>query len=86
MLGYMHSTLDAMESRLKAEAFKQRVLMCLRAWRDWNVYPADFLGHLQNVFLGLAQSVRSPVGVLDSVFTPDSAYCGRHSRSCTSFQ
>lgn len=56
VLGYMHSTLDAMESRLKAEAFKQRVLMCLRAWRDWNVYPADFLGHLQNVFLGLAQS------------------------------
>jgi U2-associated protein SR140 len=38
---------------LKAEAFRQRIMLCFRAWEEWNVYPAEFLIHLQNVFLGL---------------------------------
>jgi U2-associated protein SR140 len=28
-------------------------MLCFRAWEEWNVYPAEFLIHLQNVFLGL---------------------------------
>ena len=54
MVTFMHQTYDSTESRLKAEAFKQRVILCFRAWQEWNVYPPDFLIHLQNVFLGLA--------------------------------
>lgn len=50
---HMHQVYDATESRLKAEAFRQRVMQCFRAWEDWNVYPQEFLIHLQNVFLGL---------------------------------
>ena len=50
---YMHQTFESCESRLKAEAFKQRVMLCFRAWEDWNVYPPEFLCHLQNIFLGL---------------------------------
>ena len=50
---YMHQAYESCESRLKAEAFKQRVMLCFRAWEDWNVYPPEFLNHLQNIFLGL---------------------------------
>jgi len=44
---------DSIESRMKAEAFKQRVMGCFRAWEDWTIYPQDYLIRLQNVFLGL---------------------------------
>ena len=53
IVNYMHQTFENTESRLKAEAFKQRVMHCFRAWEEWNVYPPDFLIHLQNIFLGL---------------------------------
>lgn len=53
---YMHQTFESCESRLKAEAFKQRVMLCFRAWEDWNVYPPEFLCHLQNIFLGLVSA------------------------------
>ncbi|XP_045031760.1 U2 snRNP-associated SURP motif-containing protein isoform X1 [Daphnia magna] len=53
---YMHQAYEATESRLKAEAFRQRVMLCFRAWEEWNLYPADFLIHLQNVFLGLVSA------------------------------
>ena len=44
---------EAIESRMKAEAFKSRVMNCFRAWEDWALYPQDFLIKLQNIFLGL---------------------------------
>ena len=53
IVNYMHQAYEATESRLKAEAFRQRVMISFRAWEEWNVYPAEFLIHLQNVFLGL---------------------------------
>lgn len=40
------------ESRIRAEAFKQRVMNCFRAWEDWALYPQDFLIRMQNIFLG----------------------------------
>ncbi len=46
---------QAVESRMKAEAFKQRVMACFRAWEDWALYPQDFLIKLQNIFLGLVR-------------------------------
>lgn len=56
IVNYMHLTFESCESRLKAEAFKQRVMLCFRAWEDWNVYPPEFLCHLQNIFLGLVSA------------------------------
>ncbi|KAK6638254.1 hypothetical protein RUM44_008683 [Polyplax serrata] len=44
----------ALESRLKAEGFKMRVMAMFRAWEEWAVYPRDFLIRLQNTFLGLS--------------------------------
>lgn len=49
----LHSYHQKIEARMKAEAFRQRVLNCFRAWEDWALYPQDFLIRLQNIFLGL---------------------------------
>ena len=46
-------TYNNIESRIKAEQFKQKVLCIFRAWEDWAIYPNDLLIKLQNVFLGL---------------------------------
>ncbi len=58
----LHNCYGNIDSRIKAEAFKQRVLNCFRAWEDWALYPQDFLIKLQNIFLGLVSSVDSPKG------------------------
>ncbi|XP_041354485.1 U2 snRNP-associated SURP motif-containing protein-like isoform X2 [Gigantopelta aegis] len=49
----IHETYEAIDGRLKAEQFKQKVMSCFRAWEDWAVYPNEFLIKMQNVFLGL---------------------------------
>ena len=54
----VHAAYMSLESRLKAEGFKQRVMQMFRAWEDWAVYPKDFLIKLQNTFLGLNNMVR----------------------------
>ena len=41
------------DGRMRAEAFRQRVVNCFRAWEDWALYPQDFLIRLQNIFFGL---------------------------------
>uniref|UniRef100_A0A336N3G9 CSON005757 protein n=1 Tax=Culicoides sonorensis TaxID=179676 RepID=A0A336N3G9_CULSO len=43
----------SLESRLKAEGFKVRVMQILRTWEEWAVYSQEFLTKLQNTFLGL---------------------------------
>ncbi|XP_053683700.1 U2 snRNP-associated SURP motif-containing protein isoform X2 [Sabethes cyaneus] len=42
-----------LESRLKAEGFKTRVMNVFKAWEEWAVYPKDFLTKLQHTFLGI---------------------------------
>ena len=49
----LNACYKAIEARIRAEAFRQRVLNCFRAWEDWALYPQDFLIKLQNIFLGL---------------------------------
>ncbi|ESP01722.1 hypothetical protein LOTGIDRAFT_139163, partial [Lottia gigantea] len=49
----IRETYENIEGRLKAEQFKQKMMLCFRAWEDWAVYPNDFLIKLQNIFLGL---------------------------------
>lgn len=43
-----------LESRLKAEGYKVRIMKLFRTWEEWAVYNRDFLIKLQNTFLGLA--------------------------------
>lgn len=50
---YLNATYKSLDSRLKAEGFKVRVLQVFRAWEDWVVYPKDFLQKLKNIFLGI---------------------------------
>ncbi len=56
IFGDLKSSHEAVQSRMKAEAFKQRVMSCFRAWEDWALYPQDFLIKLQNIFLGLVRT------------------------------
>ena len=41
---------------MKFESFKQKVLSCIRAWEDRQIYPNEYLVNLQNRFLGLIKS------------------------------
>ncbi|KHJ83807.1 hypothetical protein OESDEN_16489, partial [Oesophagostomum dentatum] len=52
-------TLRNISARLKAEQFKQRVMLCFRAWEESVLYPTDVLVNSQNVFLGLTESKTS---------------------------
>ncbi|XP_045199321.2 U2 snRNP-associated SURP motif-containing protein-like isoform X2 [Mercenaria mercenaria] len=60
----VHETYENIDGRLKAEQFKQKVMLCFRAWEDWAIYPNEYLINLQNIFLGLVPkemlSVTSP--------------------------
>ena len=49
-LNSYHTQLD---SRLKAEGFKSRVMNVFKAWEEWAVYPKEFLLKLQHTFLGI---------------------------------
>lgn len=52
----VHQAYQSLESRMKAEGFRVRVMQIFRAWEDWAVYSKDFLIRLQNTFLGLTTS------------------------------
>ncbi|XP_066975259.1 U2 snRNP-associated SURP motif-containing protein isoform X1 [Macrobrachium rosenbergii] len=51
----LHTAYNLIESRLRAEQVKQRIMQCCRAWEEWAIYPHEFLIHLQNLFLGLVK-------------------------------
>lgn len=53
----VHQTYKSIESRIKAESFKMRVMKIFQAWEDWAVYSKDFLIRVQNAFLGLTGEV-----------------------------
>lgn len=42
-----------LDSRLKAEGFKSRVMNVFKAWEEWAVYPKEFLLKIQHTFLGI---------------------------------
>merc|ERR1711997_1188787 len=47
----------SIDGRMRAEAFRQRVINCFRAWEDWALYPQDFLIKLQNIFMGFVGKI-----------------------------
>ncbi|KAI1708009.1 surp module domain-containing protein [Ditylenchus destructor] len=57
----LNQTLEGIESRLKAEQFRSRVMLCFRMWEDNSLYPVDLLINMQNVFLGLTK-IAEPEG------------------------
>lgn len=52
----LNVSLTSMESRLKSEGFKSRVLQVFRAWEEWAVYPKDLILKLKSAFLGIQVS------------------------------
>lgn len=52
----LHDSHKLLESRLKAEGFKVRIMKIFRTWEEWAVYSRDFLIKLQNTFLGVAMA------------------------------
>lgn len=50
---HLHVTCRGLESRLKAEGFKARVLQVLKAWDEWLVYHREFILKLKTIFLGI---------------------------------
>ncbi|CAF3517404.1 unnamed protein product [Rotaria sp. Silwood1] len=52
---HIHQAWSAIDGRLRAEQFKQKVMSSFRAWESWAIYPSDFLIKLQNIFLGLVR-------------------------------
>lgn len=53
MFENLHKFFTGMDSRLKAEGLKSRVLKVIRAWEEWAVYPKEFLTKLKGIFLGI---------------------------------
>lgn len=49
----LHESYKLLESRLKAEGYKVRIMKIFRTWEEWAVYSRDFLLKLQNTFLGI---------------------------------
>jgi len=56
----LHECLEAIEGRLSAEQFKNRIMNVFRVWEDWSIYPNQMLSDWQNIFLGL---VKKKVGL-----------------------
>ena len=55
----------SIDSRMKAESFKQRVMSCFKAWEDWALYPQMELIKYQNIFLGLVDDSNNGVNADD---------------------
>lgn len=68
---HLNTSFKSLESRLKAEGFKARVLQVLKAWEEWLVYDRESLNKLKTTFLGIQH-------VSDGTFVPcsdDSFLC-----------
>lgn len=50
---HLNSSYKSLESRLKAEGFKARVVQTLKAWEEWLVYDRDSINKLRTIFLGI---------------------------------
>lgn len=54
---HLNATYKSLESRLKAEGFKARVLQVLKAWEEWLVYDREFITKLKTIYLGIQYHV-----------------------------
>lgn len=63
---HLNSSYKSLESRLKAEGFKARVLQVIKAWEEWLVYDRDYLTKLKTIFLGI-QHVRICICLIEII-------------------
>lgn len=55
----LYESFNAIQGRLRADQFKQKVMKVFRVWEEWAIYSDVTLSTLQNIFLGLvSQKVR----------------------------
>lgn len=57
IFAYLHKAYANIDARLRAEQFKSRVMRCFNAWEAMALYPTETLIRLQNIFLGLVDTV-----------------------------
>lgn len=55
ILEHFHTVLISINSRIRAESFKRRVLKCLQAWDQLSVYHFNFVDKLRELFVGKSQ-------------------------------
>ncbi|KAI0979580.1 hypothetical protein GJ496_004727 [Pomphorhynchus laevis] len=55
----LYFTATTIDSKVKSEQFRSKVMSCFRAWEDWTVYPSDMLIRLQSIFMGLVSTDKS---------------------------
>jgi U2-associated protein SR140 len=54
----LNASQEAIESRIKAEQFRHRVMLCFRNWEENAIYPRETLINMQNIFLGLVKVIQ----------------------------
>jgi U2-associated protein SR140 len=55
LIEHLHVILVGINSRLRAESFKRRVLKCFQAWDQLTVYHFNFVDKLRELFIGKTQ-------------------------------
>jgi RNA recognition motif-containing protein len=51
----LNRMLNKIDGKMKSEWFKQKVLVCIKVWQQWNIYPDEFLLKLKETFLDVKQ-------------------------------
>ncbi len=57
IFGHINAFHKRLDSKLKGDQLKQKVMQCFKAWEDWAIYSNEYLIQLQNIFLGLLPEV-----------------------------
>lgn len=47
----LNKILYNIDGKMKSESFKHKVLLCVKAWQCWAIYPDDYLNNLKETFL-----------------------------------
>ena len=59
----LNKILSSIDSKMKSESFKHKVIVCIKAWQCWAVYPDTYLNSLRDTFLEVKTKVVSLVNV-----------------------
>ena len=58
----LNKLFNKIDGKMKSEWFKQRVLVCIKVWLHWNIYPDEFINNLKSVFLEI--HTKNPVPIV----------------------
>lgn len=68
---HLNACYKSLESRLKAEGFKARVVQVLKAWEEWLVYDREFIIKLRTLFLGIQHVIDQIICNCFCIFEPE---------------